>query len=73
VKAMRFVSFEVHGVTYEHGTAVICGDAVADFFSVYGQLRNAHGDVEYICVGDFNSRELADLIVSLIPLDGPRI
>jgi hypothetical protein len=69
--ALRFVGFEVHGVTYRCGSAIACPDADASYFSIYGRLQNAHGHAEYVCVGDFDSRELAELIVSLIELDGP--
>jgi hypothetical protein len=72
MKALKFVGFEVHGVNYEQGNAVICADADAVFFSAYGRLQSARGSAEYVCVGDFDSRDLAELIVSLIDLDGPR-
>ena len=63
---LRFVGFEVHGVK-EHGEhAEVCVDAQADFFSIYGVLLNAHGSPEYCCIGDFSTRDAAELVVELI-------
>ena len=62
----RFVGFEVHGVRDLGEHAEICADAQADFFSIYGILLNAHGSPEYCCVGDFSTRDTAELVVELI-------
>ena len=48
------------------GLGEVCADDQADFWSIYGMLLNAHGITEYVCVGDFSSRQAAVLIVDLL-------
>ena len=71
MNAVRFLRLEVHGVKYEAGVAVACDDSEASFFSIYGLLENASGGGEYVCVGDFLSRESGELIASLLAVDPP--
>ena len=62
----RFIGFEVHGVKDHGAHAAVCSDDKADFFSLYGVLLNAHGNPEYCCIGDFSTRNAAELIAELI-------
>ncbi len=66
MKVLHFVGYEVHAVKDYGEHAQICADAKADFYSIYGILLNAYGSTEYVCVGDFPSREAAELIVELL-------
>lgn len=66
MKLLRFIGYEVHAVKDYGERAAICADDAADFWSIYGLTLNAHGDTEYVCVGDFSSREAAELIVELL-------
>jgi hypothetical protein len=63
---VRFSALEVYGVTYAGGRAVVCGDSEARFFSIFGRLHDTRGRAQYICVGDFMSREAAELVMELL-------
>lgn len=62
----RFISLEVYGVKDFGDCAEVCQDDKADYFAIYGVLLNSHGSPEYCCVGDFSTRDAAELIVELI-------
>ncbi len=66
MNVLRFVGYEVHAVKDYGEHAEVCADGQADFWSIYGFLLNAHGSTEYVCVGDFSSRQAAELIVNLL-------
>ena len=66
MKVLRFVGYEVHAVKDYGEHAEVCADVQADFYSIYGLLLNSHGSTEYVCVGDFSSRQAAELIVDLL-------
>jgi hypothetical protein len=66
MRVLRFVGYEVHAVKDYGERAEVCADAQADFYSIYGLLLNSHGSTEYVCVGDFSSRQAAELIVDLL-------
>ncbi len=71
MKVLRFVGYEVHAVKDFGQHAEVCADDQADFWSIYGMLLNAHGSTEYVCVGDFSSRQAAVLIVDLLGAQFP--
>ena len=66
MRVLRFVGYEVHAVKDYGEHAEVCADDKADFWSIYGMLLNAHGSTDYVCVGDFSSRQAAELIVDLL-------
>ena len=66
MNVLRFVGYEVHAVKDYGDRAAICADEDADFWSIYGALLNARGSTDYVCVGDFSSRQAAELIVELL-------
>jgi hypothetical protein len=62
-KQLRFVSLEIKGVREFHDRCeVVEDDADAEFFSLYG--REDEGFAH--CIGDFSSREGAELIKAAI-------
>ena len=56
MKVLRFVGYEVHAVKDFGEHAEVCADDQADFWSIYGMLLNAHGNTEYVCVDQNQSR-----------------
>ncbi len=71
MKVLRFVGYEVHAVKDYGEHAAVVKDEEADFYSIYGILLNVHGSPDYCCVGDFSSREAAELIVDLLGAQFP--
>lgn len=60
---MKFVSLEVQGVKQIGEDCTIVEDeADADFFSIYGRTEQGHA----YCVGDFSSRNGAEVIKAAI-------
>ncbi len=66
MNVLRFVGYEVHAVKDYGEHAEVCSDDQGDFWSIYGMLLNSHGGTDYVCVGDFSSRQAAELIVNLL-------
>jgi hypothetical protein len=64
--ALRFASLEVRAIRCAAGKFEICATSEAELFSIYGGLRNAADAIEYFCVGDFDTREAAELVVELL-------
>jgi hypothetical protein len=63
---LRFANLEVRAIKDAAGTLEICRNSEAELFSIYGGLRNAADAIEYVCVGDFDTREAAELVVELL-------
>lgn len=60
---MRFVSLEIQGVRQlGEDCMIVEDDADAEFFSIYGRSEEGHA----YCVGDFSSREGAEVIKTAI-------
>jgi hypothetical protein len=66
VKTLKFERLAVYGVKSAWNGATVCPDSDAEFFSIYGLLRNVRGTPDYICVGDFGTRDEAELVVDLL-------
>lgn len=58
----RFISYEVQPIIDLGEVCEICDPELADFWSLYGKLAN----LEYICIGDFSTKEGAEFVMAAI-------
>lgn len=64
---IRFESYEVHPIADNGTECYVCADEDAHFWSVYGLLPSFGGGRDVaVCIGDFQTREAAELVVEFI-------
>jgi hypothetical protein len=61
-----FCAYEIHPLRWQGERCVNCEEEDAEFFSLFGVLLTANGREELICIGDFSSRDAAQIVLDLI-------
>ena len=62
MSVQRFTSYEIQPVIDLGDFIEVCSPELADFWSLYGKLNN----LEYICIGDFSTKEGAEFVKAAI-------
>lgn len=67
VSVGRFSALELHPIKDNGEDAEVCEPENADYWSVYGLLDgNNDGSPVLICIGDFDSKESAELVIEML-------